>query len=94
MGAWIEISYHFVIRSFSGVAPLVGAWIEIHLSFRYRNPAPLVAPLVGAWIEIIYITYICRAGVVAPLVGAWIEITMKSSEKLELSRRSSRGSVD
>ena len=33
------------------VAPLVGAWIEIYISFISSNIA-LVAPLVGAWIEI------------------------------------------
>ena len=34
-----------------GVAPLVGAWIEIkHAKSGYKNL--LVAPLVGAWIEI------------------------------------------
>ena len=35
------------------VAPLVGAWIEIYISFISSNIA-LVAPLVGAWIEIMY----------------------------------------
>ena len=33
------------------VAPLVGAWIEIVVSFIY-SVATSVAPLVGAWIEI------------------------------------------
>ena len=33
------------------VAPLVGAWIEIHL-LEYNHIALSVAPLVGAWIEI------------------------------------------
>ena len=44
------------------VAPLVGAWIEICQDFL-NGWMKSVAPLVGAWIEIIYITYICRAGV-------------------------------
>ena len=34
------------------VAPLVGAWIEIHTA-EYQYHSPSVAPLVGAWIEII-----------------------------------------
>ena len=33
------------------VAPLVGAWIEIHL-FSDVSRMIFVAPLVGAWIEI------------------------------------------
>ena len=33
------------------VAPLVGAWIEIHL-LQYIHLTRTVAPLVGAWIEI------------------------------------------
>ena len=37
-----------------GVAPLVGAWIEIRI--RYTTLlAQLVAPLVGAWIEIVHV---------------------------------------
>ena len=34
------------------VAPLVGAWIEIHLMVLLMRMVR-VAPLVGAWIEII-----------------------------------------
>ena len=34
------------------VAPLVGAWIEIHL-LQYIHLTRTVAPLVGAWIEIL-----------------------------------------
>ena len=33
------------------VAPLVGAWIEIHMEVD-GTCLPIVAPLVGAWIEI------------------------------------------
>ena len=33
-----------------GVAPLVGAWIEMYLNGNEDQPE-LVAPLVGAWIE-------------------------------------------
>ena len=55
------------------VAPLVGAWIEIH-----RTGSGLinlkVAPLVGAWIEIIISKAMKKADEVAPLVGAWIEM--------------------
>ena len=35
------------------VAPLVGAWIEIHMEVD-GTCLPIVAPLVGAWIEINY----------------------------------------
>ena len=56
-----------------GVAPLVGAWIEINADFvkcRFVN----VAPLVGAWIEIQDFIWPEIFLGVAPLVGAWIEI--------------------
>ena len=57
-----------------GVAPLVGAWIEI-LSSCDTVSASLVAPLVGAWIEIFQAARGKAEGSnVAPLVGAWIEI--------------------
>ena len=36
------------------VAPLAGAWIEIHIPIKWRIPF-LVAPLAGAWIEIAFI---------------------------------------
>ena len=36
-----------------GVAPLVGAWIEIVLLMCVLNTGYLVAPLVGAWIEML-----------------------------------------
>ena len=56
-----------------GVAPLVGAWIEIFLSARACR-LMWVAPLVGAWIEIVCYGAGGSAVIVAPLVGAWIEI--------------------
>ena len=55
------------------VAPLVGAWIEIQWSRRFKNTR-VVAPLVGAWIEIADCIANNFALCVAPLVGAWIEI--------------------
>ncbi len=36
-----------------GVAPLVGAWIEIY-DAEQREKEMTVAPLVGAWIEMIH----------------------------------------
>ena len=56
-----------------GVAPLVGAWIEIRKEPTEGLPI-LVAPLVGAWIEILAVMYMVDPASVAPLVGAWIEI--------------------
>ncbi len=52
MGAWIEISDkgQVVLDPFM-VAPLVGAWIEMHRRICGRGVQE-VAPLVGAWIEI------------------------------------------
>ena len=63
----------YILDDNEQVAPLVGAWIEIHY-FPFAVHCLFVAPLVGAWIEISSV----RAGLtglcVAPLVGAWIEI--------------------
>ena len=56
-----------------GVAPLVGAWIEIMKNIM-MGPENLVAPLVGAWIEIVLWKPGNELRQVAPLVGAWIEI--------------------
>ena len=75
------------------VAPLVGAWIEIH-----TNPSPrkntVVAPLVGAWIEIFTAGFFMTTRNVAPLVGAWIEIGENLRNLRFYPRRSPRGSVD
>ena len=60
----------------SSVAPLVGAWIEIHGPWR-KDMVNKVAPLVGAWIEIVVINIRIHCYIVAPLVGAWIEIVMR-----------------
>ena len=57
----------------SGVAPLVGAWIEIYPFCLLSEKYP-VAPLVGAWIEISSKDIETFSQSVAPLVGAWIEI--------------------
>ena len=58
-----------------GVAPLVGAWIEIFSGLPKRTEG-VVAPLVGAWIEIQTLRTESRGILVAPLVGAWIEMSM------------------
>ena len=57
----------------AGVAPLVGAWIEMR-GRLYPAHRGIVAPLVGAWIEISTRMSITCIAAVAPLVGAWIEI--------------------
>ena len=62
----------------SGVAPLVGAWIEIDTD-SVKGLEWDVAPLVGAWIEIQDDIDDVRRMLVAPLVGAWIEIPKKKS---------------
>ena len=56
------------------VAPLAGAWIEIH-NCMLSAFANTVAPLAGAWIEIHTGLVYQMSGGVAPLAGAWIEIT-------------------
>ena len=55
------------------VAPLVGAWIEIHEQ-TVDGKTVDVAPLVGAWIEMEEESKWKGTIIVAPLVGAWIEI--------------------
>ena len=44
-----ETQDHLILE---GVAPLVGAWIEIY-ALMYEMKSGEVAPLVGAWIEIL-----------------------------------------
>ena len=61
------------MRCTCGVAPLVGAWIEIKKQSEVDKQIA-VAPLVGAWIEIAIFPSAYCAITVAPLVGAWIEI--------------------
>ena len=56
------------------VAPLAGAWIEIHMVHMFWVLTVMVAPLAGAWIEICIIYYLHQGISVAPLAGAWIEI--------------------
>ena len=76
-----------------GVAPLVGAWIEMTFLKPYLWEK-LVAPLVGAWIEICNTGNWRRRMMVAPLVGAWIEIRIRIYVLQNQTRRSPRGSVD
>ena len=76
-----------------GVAPLVGAWIEI-IKWVQETLRALVAPLVGAWIEITVPRLYIRVCIVAPLVGAWIEIYNICLSDHDGLCRSSRGSVD
>ena len=52
----------------NGVAPLVGAWIEIYFLMRFYK-CFLVAPLVGAWIEISAKKKSLLSQQVTPLVG-------------------------
>ena len=52
MGAWIEISADLAQLEKDGVAPLVGAWIEMTDIAPCLTDWKRVAPLVGAWIEI------------------------------------------
>ena len=63
----------YTLESICGVAPLVGAWIEIKLVWN-KVQSMIVAPLVGAWIEIVEQIGRSFQTKVAPLVGAWIEI--------------------
>ena len=56
MGAWIEMASKKEQLKVDGVAPLVGAWIEIWIEMASKKEqlkVDGVAPLVGAWIEIV-----------------------------------------
>ena len=75
------------------VAPLAGAWIEMHC-IRRAAALPAVAPLAGAWIEICSAFNCIGAFLVAPLAGAWIEIDFVRVLFQDIDRRSTRGSVD
>ena len=57
----------------AAVAPLAGAWIEIH-TIKSHSCTNTVAPLAGAWIEICKCQVFLIKNIVAPLAGAWIEI--------------------
>ena len=57
-----------------GVAPCVGAWIEMQKPFCICHYKNLVAPCVGAWIEMLIMMCSVFNAYVAPCVGAWIEI--------------------
>ena len=81
------------MRCTCGVAPLVGAWIEIKKQSEVDKQIA-VAPLVGAWIEIsLHLSSILSGGV-APLVGAWIEMYSSISLSKMATCRSSCRSVD
>ena len=66
--AWASVSS-------PGVAPFMGAWIEI-TSTPIGTYGWQVAPFMGAWIEIgVQFAQISDNLFVAPFMGAWIEIT-------------------
>ena len=68
------MEYQTVRPNIKGVAPPVGAWIEIGMCHS-SSETHEVAPPVGAWIEIqIVLCGECEYYRVAPPVGAWIEI--------------------
>ena len=76
------------------VAPPVGAWIEISLSFPTLPGLPLLPP----WERGLKSGLSRRSGGcdnVAPPVGAWIEIEISGKKTCTMApRRSPRGSVD
>ena len=81
------------MRSWTRVAPLAGAWIEIYHTCAPVDNCP-VAPLAGAWIEIVKSTRFLEMRQVAPLAGAWIEIFKNESCFKYGISRSPCGSVD
>ena len=73
MGAWIEISQQMQLLTLNTVAPLVGAWIEIHILSLcvgiYKS-----LPLWERGLKSYNFAHILEEEKVAPLVGAWIEM--------------------
>ena len=74
------------------VAPLAGAWIEIHHIFVCHFLWS-VAPLAGAWIEISIEQALQHAIVSLPSRERGLK-SQTSSQQIHSSRRSPRGSVD
>ena len=72
----LKYNQHYLYYKKHGVAPLVGAWIEI-ACISACVTLLVVAPLVGAWIEMKIVCSAQYRKVVAPLVGAWIEIKLR-----------------
>ena len=73
MGAWIEMGDLFITWTYAMVAPLVGAWIEIHrqeVSIGKTSSLPSWERGLKFPLGFLFFPRNC----VAPLVGAWIEI--------------------
>ena len=73
MGAWIEMYINVCVINRTKVAPLVGAWIEIHVTVwgKFVNRS---LPSWERGLKFKYSASSTRPLSVAPLVGAWIEI--------------------
>ena len=74
MGAWIEIFGSKMFKLGKDVAPLVGAWIEIHLGLYLFVKATASLPSWERGLKYKYEAQDQGENPVAPLVGAWIEI--------------------
>ena len=81
------------LADYFGVAPNVGAWIEIDRHNASAH-ARYVAPYAGAWIEILENLMEHMKIWVAPYAGAWIEIVSRSRQHDKSISRSLRGGVD
>ena len=75
------------------VAPLVGAWIEILVSF-WLQACFLSLPLWERGLKSGIPSVTLPAETVAPLVGAWIEIIIVACVSKGIKGRSPCGSVD
>ena len=70
-------------RTWFGVAPRVGAWIETSGIYQNLNDVQ-VAPRVGAWIETKKKQQEEELELVAPRVGAWIETCQNIQKRKKL----------
>ena len=80
MGAWIEMRTGKRNPCRGGVAPLVGAWIEI-VEMQLNENKQTSLPLWERGLKFTGIEKSDDLYGVAPLVGAWIEITLRSTIK-------------
>ena len=78
MGAWIEILHQISVHEFFHVAPLVGAWIEIMITWVDLEWVRSLPSWERGLKLSIVISHTSLQGV-APLVGAWIEILVTRS---------------
>ena len=94
MGAWIEMEIYTTLRAYEGVAPYMGAWIEISINASSLILEPTSHP---TWVRGLKLSDLLESTgypVVAPYMGAWIEIEKSPSSNFRYRCRTLHGCVD